>query len=159
MAQRLTPSQENYLEHIWHLETIRNVRIVDLAVSVGVKSPSVNRAVNKLASQGLVQHKHYGTIELTRKGRATARRIVQRYQCITDFLAHVLKMSPVRAEAEACRLEHVLSDEVLKRLQVVVDFFGKEAEVQQKLQQDIELVIKSASARGRRIIGLTKPHA
>lgn len=159
MAQRLTPSQENYLKHILHLAAKGSVRPVDLAGSAGVKLPSVTRAVNKLALQGLVQHKHYGTIELTPKGRLAARRIVKRDKCITDFLTHVLKMNPDKAEAEACRLEHVLSNDVLIRLQVMIDFFGREADVNQKLHRAIELVNKSSPPEGTVIVGRTKPHA
>jgi DtxR family Mn-dependent transcriptional regulator len=159
MSQRLTPSQENYLENILHLAAKGSVRPVDLAVSVGVKLPSVTRAVNKLALQGLVQHKHYGTIELTPKGRLAARRIVKRDKCITDFLTHVLKMNPDKAEAEACRIEHVLSNEVQIRLQVLIDFFGREADVNQKLHRAIEVVNKSSPAEGTVIVGRTKPHA
>ena len=159
MSKRLTPSQENYLEHIWHLAARGNVRAVDLAVSVGVKLPSVTKAVNKLAGQGLVQHKHYGNIGLTREGRATARRIVQRDRCITDFLRHVLKMSPDSAESEACRLEHVLGDEVLLRLQVLVDFFEKDATAKKKLQGLLKKVIKNTTARGSVLVGQSKPHA
>jgi DtxR family Mn-dependent transcriptional regulator len=159
MVQRLTPSQENYLEHILHLAAKGSVRPIDLAVSAGVKLPSVTRAINKLASQGLVQHKHYGTIKLTSKGRIAARRIVKRDKCITEFLTHILKMNPDKAEAEACRLEHVLSNDVLIRLQVIIDFFGKEADVNQKLHREIELVNKSAPAERTVIVGRTKPHA
>jgi DtxR family Mn-dependent transcriptional regulator len=159
MPQRLTPSQENYLENILHLSAKGSVRPVDLAVSVGVKLPSVTRAVNKLALQGLVQHKHYGTIDLTPKGRMAARRVVKRDKCITGFLTHVLKMSPDKAEAEACRLEHVLSNDVLIRLQVLIDFFGREADVNQKLHRAIEVVNESSPAEGSVIVGRTKPHA
>lgn len=142
-----------------HLAAKGRVRPVDLALSAGVKLPSVTRAVNKLASQGLVQHKHYGTIELTPKGRLAARRIVKRDKCITDFLTHVLKMNPNKAEAEACRLEHVLSNDVLIRLQVIIDFFGREADVNQKLHRAIKLVNKNSPAEGTVIVGRTKPHA
>lgn len=159
MPQRLTPSQENYLENILHLAAKGSVRPVDLAVSVGVKLPSVTRAVNKLALQGLVEHKHYGTIDLTTKGRVAARRVVKRDKCITDFLTHVLKMSSDKAEAEACRLEHVLSNDVLTRLQVLIDFFGREADVHQKLHRAIEVVNESFPAEGSVIVGRTKPHA
>ena len=159
MSKHLTPSQENYLEHIWHLTARGSVRAVDLADSVGVKLPSVTKAVNKLVGQGLVQHKHYGNIGLTQEGRATARRIVQRDRCITDFLRHVLQMSPESAESEACRLEHVLGDEVLLRLQVLVEFFEKDAAAQKKLQRLLKKVIRNATVKSAVMVGQSKPHA
>ena len=159
MPKRLTPSQENYLEHIWHLTARGIVRAKDLADSVGVRLPSVTRAVNKLVDQGLVQHKLYGNIGLTRKGRSTARRIVQRDRCITHFLTYVLNMRPESAASEACRLEHVFGDEVLERLQVLVDFFEKDARAQKELQRLLERKIKSASVKGAVMVGHSKPHA
>lgn len=159
MPQQLTPSQENYLEHIWHLAAVDRVRSVDLAESVGVKLPSVTRAVNKLASQGLVKHKQYGAIELTRKGRSAARRIVQRDKCITEFLVRVLKMAPERAKTEACRLEHVFSNEVIIRLQALVDFIDAEAVENRKLQRKINTAVKNHLEEESVIVGRSKPHA
>ena len=159
IPQQSTSSQENYLEHILHISNDGKVRAVDLADSVGVKLPSITKAVNKLVSQGLVQHEHYGTIELTRKGRLAARRIVKRDKSINDFLIHILKMNDEQAKVEACRLEHVLSDKVLIKLQALIDFFDKEAEVSENLHQAIEEALKKASAEGTVMVGQTKPHA
>ena len=159
MLQKLTPSQENYLEHILNLKSKGKVRTVDLAVSAGVKLPSVTKAINKLASLGLVQHENYGTIDLTQMGRQAAHRIVERDRCINDFLFSVLKMNAEQAEAEACRLEHVLSDKVLIRLQALIEFFGKEVEVNEKLHRAIEVALKKASNEGNVKVGQTKPHA
>jgi len=52
MYYHLTPSQENYLEHIFTMSSKGQIRVRDLAKSVGVKLPSVTRAVQKLADAG-----------------------------------------------------------------------------------------------------------
>jgi Mn-dependent DtxR family transcriptional regulator len=57
MTLQFTPSQENYLEHIWRLSSNESVRAMNLAESAGVKRPIEKRTVNTLDYVGLVKHK------------------------------------------------------------------------------------------------------
>ncbi len=132
----LTPSQENYLEHIWHLLDKGSVRVVDLAEAVGVKRPSVTRAVNNLTALGLVRHEQYGTIEFTAKGYSAARYIAQRDARLKRFLIEVLSLNPKKADKEVCRMEHAVGDEVLHRLDVLVNFVQTNKSVRKKLDQE-----------------------
>ncbi|MGD9097736.1 MAG: metal-dependent transcriptional regulator [Desulfobacterales bacterium] len=134
----LTPSQENYLEHIWHLSRKGRVRVVDLAEAVGVKRPSVTRAVNNLTALGLVRHEQYGTIEFTGKGFRAAHYIARRDASLKLFLTEVLLFDPLKADEEVCRLEHVVGDEVLRRLDVLVKFVQTNKSVQRKLEQELQ---------------------
>jgi len=119
----LTASQENYLEWIYRgIAAGKVVRSRDVAAKLGVKLPSVSRAVGQLAKNGLVRHESYGVIELTAAGRAAGRAIVRRDDCLTRLLVEVLGMDEVAADPEVHRLEHVLGEEVLQRLEVLVDF-------------------------------------
>ncbi|MDJ0809342.1 MAG: metal-dependent transcriptional regulator [Desulfobacterales bacterium] len=136
MDLNLTPSQENYLEHIWHLADKGSVRVVDLAEAVGVKRPSVTRAVNNLAALGLVRHEQYGTIDFTSKGYSAARYIAQRDARLKRFLMEVLLLNPQKADKEVCRIEHAIGDEVLRRLDVLVDFVKSNKSVRKKLDQE-----------------------
>ena len=136
MDLMLTPSQENYLEHIWHLSDKGSVRVVDLAEAVGVKRPSVTRAVNNLTALGLVRHEQYGTIEFTDQGYSAARYIAQRDARLKRFLIEVLSLNPQKADKEVCRMEHAVGDEVLRRLDVLVDFVQTNKSVRKKLDQE-----------------------
>lgn len=118
----LTPSQENYLEWIYRLETDGDVQVSALASKLGVQLPSVSRAVRTLAGLGLVEHESYGTIHLTRAGREVAEEVHRRDRCLTSLLVDVLGVSPREAAREVHRLEHVISGEVLTRLETLVDF-------------------------------------
>jgi Mn-dependent DtxR family transcriptional regulator len=121
--QKLTPSQENYLEWIYRLASEKGfVRTGEVAEKMKVKLPSVSRAVRGLVKVGLVDHKSYGKIELTDKGRRVGELIVRRDECLTRFLVQILGMEPKKAETEVHRLEHALNEEVLCRLEVLVDF-------------------------------------
>ncbi len=138
MNLELTPSQENYLEHIWHLSSQGSVRLVDLADSVGVKRPSVSRAITVLASMGLVKHERYGRIEFTQKGYQTAQYIVRRDQSLKRFLTLVLHLEPKKIEEEVCRMEHAISSELLTRIEVLEAYINTHAEVQKELSQEMK---------------------
>jgi Mn-dependent DtxR family transcriptional regulator len=96
----LTPSQENYLGAIHELAAAGPVQVKDLAARVGVRLPSVTRAVGALARRGLVSHE----------------------ACLRRLLTDLLGMEPAEAGPEVNRLEHMLSEEVLSRLEILNDF-------------------------------------
>ena len=118
----LTPSQENYLESIFRSSQDGPVRVKELAAKVGVKEPSVSRAVTGLAKAGLVRHEVYGKIELTDLGMRVGESLARRSDCLDRFLVEILSMPSNEADAELHRLEHVLSDGLLSRLEILVDF-------------------------------------
>jgi DtxR family Mn-dependent transcriptional regulator len=118
----LTPSQENYLGAIHELAAAGPVQVKDLAARVGVRLPSVTRAVRTLVRNGLVSHESYGRIELTNLGREVGGQIARRAACLRRLLTDLLGMEPAEAGPEVNRLEHMLSEEVLSRLEVLNDF-------------------------------------
>ena len=110
-------SGENYLETILLLER-RNgiVRLVDVANELGVSKPSVNRAMGVLKRDGYVLQELYGDITLTQSGRERANAILKRHKSITDFLSQVLGVDSETAENDACRIEHVISQQTAERM-------------------------------------------
>ena len=118
MSTRLTASQENYLEHLLRLG--RAVRVRDLAAAAGVRLPSVTKAIARLVGAGLARHEAYGRVEITEKGLRAARSVARRDVCLTRLLVDVLAMSPGRAAAEVCRMEHTVGEDVLERLEALV---------------------------------------
>jgi len=120
--KQLTPSQENYLEWIYRLATQGEVRIGDLVKKLGVSEPSASRAVAGLMKIGLVDHPTYGAVDLTEEGRLAGEAIVRRDECLTRLLVDLLDMDQEEADPEVHRLEHVLGEEVLKRLEILLDF-------------------------------------
>lgn len=157
MELNLTPSQENYLEHIWHLSEKGSVRVVDLADSVGVKRPSVTRAVNNLTALGLVRHEHYGTIDFTPRGYRAARYIARRDWILKRFLTKVLQMEASKADEEVCRMEHAIGDEVLRRLDKLSNFIDAHEALQRELGSEMQHSAKPVKKPGPFVIG-AKPH-
>jgi Mn-dependent DtxR family transcriptional regulator len=115
--QRLSPANEDYLEAVYELGGANGaVRSVDLATKLEVSKASVNNAVNNLKQAGFVEQPYYGDITLTKEGAEYAASILERHHVLYHFLLDVLGVEPAVAADEACRMEHAISDDTLKRL-------------------------------------------
>jgi len=109
----LHESGEMYLETILLLKNkFGYVRSIDIARELGYSKPSVSRAVALLRENEYVGLDPNGMILLTDKGRAVAEHIYDRHTHLTQFLESI-GVSPEVAEEDACRIEHVISDETL----------------------------------------------
>ena len=110
-------SAEDYLEAILILsEQHGSARPVDIATHLGVSKPSVSFAMKRLRENGYVDGKVGGSVTLTEAGEAIARRILERHRLLTLFLMR-LGVSEETARADACKLEHDLSDETFAAIQ------------------------------------------
>jgi len=118
----LTQSLEDYLEAITILEKEQgNARIRDIGRLLKVKNPSVVSAINILADSGYVSHEKYSYVELTRKGKKAAEKIHRKHRIIVKFLRDILKVPADTARNDACRIEHVISEETYGRILSAVE--------------------------------------
>ena len=105
-------SEEMYLETILLLRMKQDtVRSVDVVEELGYAKSSVSRAVNLLINKGLIAVEGNGDITLTEKGRALAEATYEKHRVFTEMF---VRMGADRklAEENACRVEHVISDEL-----------------------------------------------
>ncbi|MEM7232188.1 MAG: metal-dependent transcriptional regulator [Planctomycetota bacterium] len=161
MSENLTPSQENYLEHIHRLSKEGPVRVREIAAAAGVRLPSVTRAVGKLAAACLVSHQAYGTVEITATGIRAAEEVVRRDSCLQRLLVDVLAMNEDTAKDEVCRLEHVVSLDVLSRLEILVRHatLDSSASWLNGLRRKVRKLDPSSSSRGDAQVGNASLHA
>lgn len=114
---RISEALEDYLEAIYIFSQKKpSVRITDIALSLGISKPSVNRAVNTLKNQGLVTHEPYGDVILTEKGREMGLCLYTRRKMIKKFLISVLDLTHDDAEKEACQIEHNISKSTVDKM-------------------------------------------
>ena len=107
-------SQEMYLETILLLRMRKaNVRSVDVVEELGYAKSSVSRAVNLLQKSGLIDIDGNGDITLTPAGRKKAEDIYAKHRVFTEAFIRMGAPSDV-AEENACRIEHVVSDELFE---------------------------------------------
>ena len=106
-------SGEMYLETIYVLsQKQQNVRSIDVAEYMGFSKPSVSRGVSILKQQGYLTVDGNGFLELTDSGMDLAKKIYERHTVLTEALVK-LGVDPEIAQQDACKMEHIISDETL----------------------------------------------
>lgn len=112
----LQESGEMYLETILTLSKKgTGVRSVDVSESMGYSKPSVSRAIGLLKSGGYLTVDKNGYLHLTDTGRSVAENIYEKHTFLTKFLTQLGVNEAVAAE-DACKIEHVISDESFQAL-------------------------------------------
>lgn len=108
---KILESAENYLETIYILkERNGSVRSVDIARELEYSKPSVSVAMKNLRENGYIRTTDDGQIELTKNGAEIAGRMYERHTFISDLLVS-LGVDGKIAKEDACRIEHVISEE------------------------------------------------
>lgn len=111
-------SMENYLETIYVLDRKTGyVRSVDVATELGFSKPSISNAMKKLKAEGYVQIEEKGRIVLTEKGRQVAESTYERH-CVISGLLMNIGVSRETALEDACRMEHIISQETFECMKV-----------------------------------------
>ena len=114
-VKRTRESEEMYLEAILLLHGEHpNVRAVDVRAELGLAKSSVSRGVNLLEKKGYIRiDRETGNLSFTDAGIKKAESIYERHQTLTKVLMKV-GATPKLAEENACRMEHVVSDEMME---------------------------------------------
>lgn len=115
-ATKRSQSIEEYLEAIYKLKRSGEAGAKRLADELHVSPPSVSQMLARLLDAGLVSRAADGRIELTAQGEAEGARLVRRHRLSERFLTDYLDLPWDQVHDEACKFEHVLSDEVEARL-------------------------------------------
>ena len=106
-------SGENYLEQIFILTKQKEkVRAVDICTALGFSRPTVSVMLRELRAGGFVIVSDNGGLLLTEKGEAVAKKIYERHCLICDLLME-LGVSRETAKADACKIEHDISEETI----------------------------------------------
>ncbi len=118
----LRESGEDYLETILILqERTGYVRSIDVANELGYSKPSISRAMGILKENGFITVERDGQIKLTDEGLKRANGVYDRHKLLTKFLHKVLGVSEENSDEDACRIEHVISQETFEKLGAFVD--------------------------------------
>ena len=116
-------SFEDYLEALLRLQEAQGVaRVSELAAALGVHKSTVTATLKMLAARGLVVHSRYSSARLTPEGAAAAARVGARHVLIRGYLSRMLLVDPEVADANACRMEHILDAAVIARLEDAARF-------------------------------------
>ena len=109
-------ASEDYLETMLMMkEKYGYIRSIDIAEYLGVTKPSVSYATKRLQESGYITMDKEGLITLTDAGMAIAASMLDRHKTLTRFLIH-LGVEPETAEADACKIEHDISQETFQAI-------------------------------------------
>ena len=113
---KIQESAENYLETILVLtESKGKVRAIDIANELGFSKPSVSVAMKQFRENGYINVDEEGHITLTAQGEKIAKDTYNRHLVLINFLTNI-GVSEDTATKDACRIEHVISEETFKKL-------------------------------------------
>ncbi|MBD3387682.1 MAG: MarR family transcriptional regulator [Candidatus Altiarchaeales archaeon] len=119
-------SKEEYLETIYGLlEDGKEAKTGEIARELGVKESSVSEMLRKLDRKGLIRHKPYQGVRLTKKGLRIGENVKRKHRLLERFLCDVLKIRKSRVHDQACQMEHSLSDEAADALDRFMDYPGE----------------------------------
>ena len=124
---RIQESGEMYLETILILSREKQyVRSIDVCEYMGYSKPSISRAVSLLRNSGYVDMDDRGYLSLTDSGRAIAEKIYERHLVLSTVLKN-LGVDEKAAVEDACRIEHVISDETFAAIKEHISRMAEKA--------------------------------
>lgn len=119
----ISPTIEDYLKAIYKLQK-RQERVTTSAIAekLGVSDATVTSMIKKLAKEKFLKHISYHGVVLTDKGEKIAIGVIRKHRLVELFLKEVLGLEWDKVHVEAEKLEHVISDEILKRMDHVLGY-------------------------------------
>lgn len=118
----VTPAIEEYLEGIYRLQERNGVaRTSKIVKLLQVVPGTVTNTVEKLEKEGLLIHEPYRGVKLTEKGFKIALRVLRRHRLSERLLTDILSVDWDEAHVAACRLEHAIPDNIIKKLEKALD--------------------------------------
>ena len=113
----ISKALEEYLKTMYILQIkSKEIRVTDVANKMECTKPSVNKALNNLKEEKLVNYETYGTIELTEEGENLAKKILEAYDIVYVFLKEVLNLDDEAAESEAEKIKSSITDDTINKL-------------------------------------------
>ena len=113
----ISKSLEEYLKTMYVLKKQNEkIRVTDIADKMNVGKASVNKAVNNLKNEKLLEYESYGTIILTDEGENLAKKILEAYDIYYLFFKDVLNLDEEHAKEEADNIKGTMSDDTINKL-------------------------------------------
>ena len=120
-VEKLTASLEDYLEIICNYSNAnKGIRAVDISRKLNISRASVTEALKKLANKGYINYGRYDSISLTENGKVLAESVISKHSVLQIFFENVLGLSEAEASINACRIEHVITDNAFNKISELI---------------------------------------
>jgi len=121
MTEEVTAVTEEYLEGIYRLQQRNGVaRTSEIVKLLQVVPGTVTNTVERLEREGLLTHEPYKGVKLTEEGRKIALDVIRRHRLSERLLTDILRVGWDEAHKAACRLEHGITDDIVKNLETAL---------------------------------------
>ena len=132
----LTAGLEDYIEAIY-IASVEHKAIkgVELAKILNISRASVSEALSKLVSKGLIEYESYGNITLTKKGIIQAKKVYAKHNILRVFFETVLNINSEEASKNACKIEHIISQDILDKIKKLTLFYNENPEILEKFKE------------------------
>jgi Mn-dependent DtxR family transcriptional regulator len=128
---------EDYLEVIYELLKEKGyVKSKDISRILNVKASTVTIMLKALAEKKLINYEKYGGITLTEEGIKKAEEISRKHKIIIDFLL-LLGIDEKQANLEAEGIEHIISDETLRKIEKLYNLIKEDEEIERKIKEKL----------------------
>lgn len=122
----ITKSLEDYIEYIYtSLSNGKELKAIDIAKKFNISRASVSEALIRLCELGLVIYEGRKGIIVTEKGEIEAKRVIKKHQILLNFFNKTLNIEFEKASDNACKIEHVIDDDVVSILEKFNQFSDK----------------------------------
>jgi DtxR family Mn-dependent transcriptional regulator len=129
MSENITLKQQIYLETIYDLSLTKgHTHVKEIAERLSNRMPSVTEVMRKLSEKGLINYDVRKNITLTDYGKKVAEELDKRHSVLADFYAKILGCPSSKAQAIACKVEHVVDSEFCDRLSGFASFIREKEE-------------------------------
>lgn len=134
--KNLTAGLEDYLEAIYIMQSeTKKVKSIDIARMLNLSRASVSEALSKLVSKGFITYESYGIITFTKEGLNEAVNIYNKHNILKSFFQTVLDINPQEASENACKIEHIISQNVLAEIKNFTNYCNNNPEIIDKYKQ------------------------
>lgn len=128
---------EDYLEVIYELLKEKGyVKSKDISRVLNVKASTVTIMLKTLAEKKLINYEKYGGITLTEEGVKKAEEISRKHKIIIDFLL-LLGIDEKQANLEAEGIEHIISDETLRKIEKLYNLIKEDEVIERKIKEKL----------------------
>ena len=138
VAQNLSSGLEDYIEAIYvaYLEG-NSLKGAELARKLNISRASVSEALSKLVTKGLIKYNSYEAIVLTEDGISEAQKVYAKHHILKEFFEQVLYVSPNEAGENACKIEHIVSQNILDRMVKLTQILKAQKDISDRFKKEL----------------------
>ena len=137
-TQNLSSGLEDYIEAIYVAYLSQTpLKGAELARKLNISRASVSEALAKLVAKELIKYNSYEAIALTPKGIEEAKKVYAKHHTLKEFFETVLLISPEEAGENACKIEHIVSENILNKMIKLTQFVKAQPGISDTIKEEL----------------------